>query len=172
MALTCQMAISPSSYRAGQSPSPMALLTVYNPNAVAVVVTGVVLVFKDAQGSPRQFSVSPSVVPVGYGQTTSVPALSSITIGPFPIAVGNVAPAAIFNAVPPSSQPSLVQVAMPPQSKIFIEALVYGSDGSVNVSGAAGLLVTYTDAPPVAFQGGFANFYDPNAAAFVAAGVG
>lgn len=172
MALTCQMTVTPGSYQVGQSQPPMCVLQVYNPNATAVVVTGVNLVFKDPQGVPRQFPVLPPLVPIGVGQTTSVPAGSSINIGPFPLAVASVAAGSSFQVVPPGSQPAVVQGSIPLQMQIFVGARVHASDGSVNEAGSAGLFVSYAIPPPVAFQGGFANFYDPNAAALVAAGVG
>lgn len=172
MALTCQMLVSPPSYQAGQSPPAMAILRVYNPNAVAIVVTGVQLVFKDSVGVERPFPILPSVVPIGYGQTVSVPATSSIDIGPFPLAFASSAAASSFERVPPGAQPSMTQGSRPPQEQIFVGAIVTGSDGSSNIAGSAGVLVSYSVSPPVAYQGGFMNFYWPNNAALVAAGVG
>lgn len=150
----------------------MATLFVYNPNAVAVVVTGVELVFKDKVGATVRPVLQPSVVPIGVGQVTSVPALSSLTFGPFPMAFGSAAAASSYDMVPPGAQPGNPQGSQPPQVEIFIGALVYGSDGSVNVAGNTRVLVSYSVPPPLGFQGGFASFGAPNNANLIAAGVG
>lgn len=171
MALQCQMSVNRASYQAGGTP-PMATLTVYNPNAVAVVVTGVELSFTDQLGRALRPVLQPSVVPIGVGQVTSVPALSSITIGPFPMAFGSVSAASSFDMVPPGSQPGNIQGSQRPQDEITIGALVYGSDSSVNVSGAARVLVSYSVPPPLGYQGGFANFGGPNNANLIAVGAG
>ena len=168
MALTCQMTVTPASYQAGQSPPPVASLQVFNPNAVAVSVTGIELVFRDTQGLAQRPPVLEGLPPIGIGQTTSVPSLGVITIA-FPIAVANLASANSFQMVPPSSVPANPQSANPPQSQLVIGARVYGSDGSVNDAGPGGLLVSFANPPPLGFQGGFSHFSGPNNAVLLAA---
>lgn len=172
MALQCQMAINSPSYSAGQTPPPAATLTIFNPNAVAVVVTGVELAFTDKLGQTVRPVIQPSVVPIGPGQPTSVPALGTVTLGPFPMTFGSAAASSSFAMVPPGAQPANVQGSQPPQVEINIGALVYASDGSVNVAGRARVLVSYTVSPPLGYQGGVAQFGGPNNANLVAAGVG
>lgn len=171
MALQCQMSVNNQAYQAGGTP-PQATLTVYNPNAVAVSVTGLELVFRNNAGAAVKPVLQPSVPPTGVGQATSVPALSSITIGPFPMAFGSVAAGSSFAMVPPGSQPSNPQGSQPLQTDINIGALVYASDGSVNVAGMARVFVSFSVAPPQAYQGGYAFFNGPNNANLTAAGVG
>ena len=171
MALTCNMSLNYASYSAGQTPPPMATLQVYNPNAVAVVVTGVEMTFVDSLGQTQRPCINPPLVPIGTGQTVSVPPLSSLNFGPFPLAFGTAAAASSFDMVPPGAQPPLTQGSQKPQQQFFVGARVYGSDGSVNESGRAGILVSYTVSPPLGYQGGFAQFANPNNTALLAAGV-
>lgn len=168
MSLNAQLSVSRPSYQAGSTPVPVVTLTVYNPNASAVSVTGVELSYFDQSGLPTRPAVNASVVPIGVGQTTSVPALSTITIGPFAMAVGSAAAASSYDMVPPGGQPGLPQGSQQPQTEVWVGALVYGSDGSVNVAGRARLLVSYSVAPPLGYQGGFANFAAPNNACLLA----
>lgn len=170
MALQAQLAISTPSYTAGQTPVPTLMLTVYNPNAAAVTVTGVELNYTDQLGNqmPRP-PVITSVPPMGVGQVVVAPALSTITIGPWAIAAGSAAAASSYDMVPQSSQPALVQGAIPPQTQLWIGATVYGSDGSVNVCGKTRMLLSYTVNPPRAFQGGFAQFAGINNGCLLAA---
>ena len=162
MALKCQVSLNYASYTAGQNPPPMATLLVFNPGASAVVVTGVQLEFSDQSGDRIRPAVSPGPMGGSPGMTVSVPTLDDITIGPFPIAVGSAAAANSFAMVEPGDQPPNAQPSQPMQSTILIGATVYGSDGSINVAGPAGLLVSYTSAPPVGYQGGFLQFASPN----------
>ncbi len=162
MALSCQVSLNYASYAAGQNPPPMANVFVYNPGASTVVVTGIVLTFADQFGNPVKPVVSPGLPPTGPGQSVAAGALSSINIGPFPIAVGSAANANSFQTVAPGALPSNPQGSQPAQSILLIGAIVYGSDGSMNVAGAASLLVSYTNPPPLGFQGGFYMFSAPN----------
>jgi len=165
MSLQANVTLNTGSYSAGQNPPPMATVTVYNPNASAVVVTGIQMSSRPQfSGLVNSVAMSPSVPPTGPGQTVSVPALSSITFGPFPMVVGsaaNVNSQAAVNQVG-NLFPINPQGSQPPQTTMLIGATVYGSDGSLNEAGQAGLLVSYTSAPPVAYQGGFLNFAGPN----------
>ncbi len=168
MALTCSVVVTPMAYQAGASPGPVALLTVYNPNASAIVVTGIQLVYKNELGQMQRPPVAESLPPIGPGMTTSVPALSSVSF-PFSLAVANLGSANSYQMVAPGAVPSNPLGAHPPQMKLFIGALVYGSDGSVNEAGAGGLLVSYTVAPPPMYQGGSAFFNGPNNSVLLAA---
>lgn len=165
MSLQAQVTLNYSSYSAGQNPPPMATVQVYNPNATAVVVTGIQMSARP-QFSPlvNSMAMSPSAPPTGPGQTVSVPALSSITFGPFPMAVGSAANVNSFQAVNQTGNlyPINPQGSQPPQTTLLVGATVYGSDGSVNEAGQVGLLLSYASAPPVAYQGGFLNFAGPN----------
>lgn len=165
MALSCQVSLNYSAYSAGQNPPPMATLFVYNPSAVAVSVTGVQMhssVVGDA--NVNRLAMSPSVPPIGPGMTTSVPSLSSINIGPFPVVVGSAANVDSFQAVNQSGNlnPINPQGSQPAQYALQIGATVQGSDGSSNEAGVAPLFVSYTAAPPQAFQGGYLQFASPN----------
>jgi hypothetical protein len=166
MALTCNMTLNIASCVAGQTPPPQATLTVYNPNASPVVVTGVQVQIFDLD-SDIEMPANAPLVPIGPGQTTLVPALSSITIGPFAISVGSAANVNSFAAVNQTGNLFAInpQPTQPPQNVITVGATVYGSDGSVNTAGVAPLLVSYTSAPPLGYQGGFLNFASPNNAA-------
>lgn len=165
MALQCNVTLNYASYSAGQTPPPMATLTVYNPNAVAVVVTAVQIqarVLGDL--GVNRLAMSPSVVPIGPGQMTSVPALSSITIGPFPIVVASAAASNSYQSMGPtgSTTPVNNQGSQPLQYTLMVGAEVLGSDASINQAGQAALLVSGSSAPPLGYQGGFLQFNAPN----------
>ena len=170
MALQCQMSVSNPSITAGQSSQ--ATLTIYNPNAVAVSVTGVELTYADPQGAVMRPSVNPSLIPIGPGQPTAIPALTVQSFGPFPIAIATVAASNGFQSVPVGSIPNNIQGALQPVMQVFIGARVTASDGSINEAGKAGMLVSPTLSPPMGFQGGVAQFGAPNNSNLVAAGVG
>ena len=164
MALQCQIVMSTGACVAGQSPSPMATLQVYNPNASSVAVTGIQIRYYDKLGAPAMSApVGQSMPALGPGQTVVVPTLSSVNFGPFPIAIASPSQACSYPPQPSSAlNPTNPNSAMPPQTFFFIGADVMGSDGSVNQAGQDGLLVSYTIAPPVGYQGGFAHFSGPN----------
>ncbi len=165
MALQCQVSLSYASYATGQNPAPMATVQVFNPNASAVVVTAINVKGRVANDPLRgSLAMLPSCPPIGPGMTTVVPALSSITIGPFPIVVGSAANVNSFQAVNPvgSLNPINPQGSQPAQFQVLVGADVYGSDGSFNEAGEAGLLVSYSSAPPPAYQGGYLQFTNPN----------
>lgn len=163
------MSVNAPSVTAGQTPPAMATLTVYNPNAVAVSVLGVDLVFTDPSGNPIRPSINTGVMPIGVGLTTSAPPLGLITIGPFPLVFNTVANNNPFFDLPAGSSPTNPQGALPPVVQINVGARVTASDGSINVAGVAGILVSPTSQPPVGFQGGVAQFQAPNNAVLVAA---
>lgn len=165
MALQANVTLNTSVYTAGQNPAPMATVTVYNPNASAVTVTSINMkarVFTDP--NLNRLAMLPSLPPTGPGMTTSVPSLSSITFGPFPIVLGSAANMNSFAAVNMSGNlnPVNPQGSQPPQTRVMIGALVYGSDGSANEAGEAGLLLSYASPPPVGYQGGVLQFDAPN----------
>ncbi len=147
---------------AGQNPAPQATVTVYNPNASAISVTGIQMTVKFLNDPlTRTLNGSP---PIGPGMTTLCPALSSITIGPFPVVIpsaSNVNSFAMVNMAG-NINPINPQGSQPPQSVAQIGAYVYASDLSSNVAGVAPLMISYTSAPPVGYQGGFLNLAGPN----------
>ena len=161
MALQCNLTVSSGSVTAGQPTQ--ATLRVYNPNASAIVVTGCSVFLTTQAGQYTTAANVPSVA-IGPGTTTSVPALSSITFGPFAIAVGSAAAASAFAAVFQGTNPNPAnpQPSQKPQAAYFVQALVYGSDGSINTSGVASVLVSYTLPPPMNFQGGPLMLSAPN----------
>lgn len=173
MALTAQVTLSQRSYTAGATPVPTFVIVVANANAVPVVVTGLEFSYTDAFNATVKPAGNVNVPPIGQGQTTTVPALGSITIGPMAIAVGSVANANMFQAVPPSAAPTNPEaLALPTSYELWVGALVYGSDGSVNIAGKDRLLVSPTSQPPLGYQGGFAQFNGVNNVVLTAALVG
>lgn len=166
MALSCQVLLNVASYSAGQTPPPQATVLVFNPNASPVVVTSIQMTARVlySSSSLSRLAMSPSVPPIGPGMTTMAAALSSINIGPFPISVGSAANANPFQAVNQTGNlnPINPQGSQPMQYTLMIGADVYGSDGSYNSAGEVALLVSYTSAPPLAYQGGFLQLAGPN----------
>lgn len=161
MALVCNMTLSQPSVTAGQSSQ--ATLTVYNPNASAVVVTGMQVSVSTVAGQYTP-AVNQSLPPMGWGMTTIAPATSSITFGPFPIAAGSASNVNSYAAVNQTGNlnPINPQPSQSPQQVLMVGATVYGSDGSINTSGKAPLLVSYVPAPPLNYQGGPLFFSAPN----------
>lgn len=169
MSLTCQLSLNPTSYAAGNTPPPALSLLVVNPNAVAVAVTGFEIQFFDQLGNPQRPPVNPPLFPFGPGQGTTIAANSSQTFGPMALPVWTAANSNTFSMVPPGAQPANPQGSQPPQREVYVGALIYGSDGSVNVAGRAKLLVSYNPQPPRGFQGGNADFAGANNAALIQA---
>lgn len=169
MALQCQMTVNYTAYQAGQNPPPMATLQVFNPNASAIAVKGIELQYFDVRGNTISPSTNKPTPAMGPGQNGTVPALSSLTFGPFPIVFGSAANMNSFLDVSTPNPPTAAQpyhmnneVAFPPQTVVLVGAIVTGTDGSSNVAGTAPIIVSYTTPPPVSFQGGFLNFAAPN----------
>lgn len=164
MSLQCQVLMNTIAYSAGQNPPPQATVFVYNPNAVTVVVTAIRMNGMVVGDGTNRLAMAPSVPPIGPGQATSVPALSSINIGPFPIVIASAANDNSFQMVNQTGNlnPVNPQGSQPPQFTVLVGADVYGSDGSFNVAGVAPVLVSYQSSPPLAFQGGFYQFASPN----------
>jgi len=163
MALTCGISINTTAVTADQSPGASATLTVYNPNASAVVVTGARLTYTPlGQTNPSPAaSVATVLIPTGPGQTVSVPALGSITFGPFPVQAHSPSNSSSYNVASPSGgYGGPIQGALPSQEQLIIGAVVEASDGSSNVAAPAGLTVSYYTPPPLGSQGGFLNFAD------------
>lgn len=157
MALNCQLSINPAAYSAGQTPPPSLSLLVVNPNAVAVSVTGVEWQFTDQNLVVTRPPVNPPLFPFGPGQGSSIAALSSQTFGPMALAVWSAANLNPQQTVPPFGAPLQTQGSQRPQTEVWVGALVYGSDGSVNVAGRARLLVSYANAPTRGTLGGNAD---------------
>jgi hypothetical protein len=165
VSLICQVTLNVNTYAAGQNPPPQATLIVFNPNATAVVVTSVQMRARTLNDNLiNRTSMPPSVPPIGPGMTTSVPAGSSINIGPFPVVEASAANNNSFQAVNQTGNlnPINPQGTQRPQHTLMIGADVYGSDGSFNQAGEAGLLVSYGSTPPPGYQGGYLNFAGPN----------
>ena len=166
MALVCAMSLNTGVYSAGQTPPPQATLTVYNPNAVAVSVTGVQVTARAFGDTPiNHVPMAPVLPAIGPGMTTSVPPLGTITVGPFPIVVGSAANANSFQVVNQTANLNPINPqgpALVPQTIVMVGAAVNGSDGSVNVASEAGLTVSYSNSPPLGYQGGFLNYAGPN----------
>lgn len=173
MSLQCALNLSTLAYAVGQTPAPMLALKVYNPNASAVVVTGVQISFWDTVGN-RLVSppVTPPMVPTGPGVPTVVPSLDSITMGPFPVVVQSAANGNASLMVPTSSQPPNMQVSQPLVFNLVIGATVLASDGSTNEASRVQLRVAPQSTPPMGYQGGAANFSDGDSANLVSALVG
>ena len=166
-----------SSGQAGRSPPAQASIIVYNPTASAVVVTAgaVYASMLGAAGSAvAGLAMSPAVLPLGPGMPTTVPALGSITIGPVAVVVPSTAAGNSFQNVGPATYDGDNQGAADyspggqGQFTVMVGATLYGSDGSLNVSGTAPYLVDVPVVPPQGFQGGYANFNAPNNSALLA----
>jgi hypothetical protein len=160
MALVCAMSLNTQVYAAGASPQPQLTLTVGNPNATAVAVTAIQMQYFNAQTlAPLIGAVAPQTPAASPGQNVVVPAGSSLTFGPMPVAVGSASNMSTFYgpAVAGASNVNQ-QLGQPPQSQILIGATVYGSDGSANTATPIGLTVSYTPPPPALSQGGALNF--------------
>ncbi len=146
MALVCSVVLSTGSYAAGATPPPTASIVCGNSGASAVVVTGVQLsgrVFgSSTPGNP--VSMGNALPPYGPGAPVVVAAGGSASVGPFPVTVGNVAA-----GVGGVSQPS-----QPADFILMVGAMVFGSDGSRNEAGEAGMLVSYSVRPRAGTQGG------------------
>ncbi len=163
MTLRCALVMNSNSFVAGQTPVPQASLTVANDAAAPVNVTGVDLYFTDVVGNVVRPAGSVPLAPIGFGQTTVVPAASSITIGPMGVALGSAASVNSYASVPPQSIPTnSQQLALPAGQQLFLRARVYGSDGSVADASPAQFTVWPSIQPPLGFQGGFAQFADPD----------
>ena len=67
--------------------------------------------------------------------------------------------------------PALIQGSQPPQLEVWIGALVYASDASVNVSGRTRVLVSYTVAPPLGAAALVGGYLWPVAALFLTSGL-
>lgn len=165
MALQCAILLSQTATNAGQTPPVPFSIVVYNPNASPVTVTGV-RVFAQLLGQPG-FSApmaNEPLVPIGPGQTTTVPPLGTITIGPMSGVLPSVGSSAnAFQGVPmPGTQWTNTNPAEPPQVTAQISAYVYASDGSVNVAVPMGLTASGYLNPPQGYQGGYLNFAAPN----------
>lgn len=160
MSLQCQMSISTTSMVAGQTPTPMASLLVYNPNASAVVVTGAQVTLHTPAGD-FELAMSVPTIQLSPATNTSIAALGSLTLGPFGLSAGSPANASSFQTAFPATATNQ-QPSSPPQQVVMVGALVYGSDGSINDAGKAPILVSFTPPPPQGWQGGYLNLSAPN----------
>jgi hypothetical protein len=143
MALTCTVATTPTTYQAGSTPPPSFTISCSNATAAAIVVTGVELVFTDGSDVVIKPPVATPIVPLGPGMIVSVPASSSITLGPFSLAVASAANARIEQMVPPNTAPLNMQGSQPTTYTLKVGATVYASDGSVNAATADTITIQY-----------------------------
>lgn len=162
MALQCQLSFNAASCTAGCSPPPQLYLSVYNPNAVAVTVTGVQVYTRDISGNMTRAPAGNVSFPVGPGQPTTIAALGTQILGPVAFAVSSAANASSFQNVAQVSGSATPndQLSQSPQSIVVAAATVLGSDGSSNEAGTAGLLVSYTQVPAAGSQGGFLAYFN------------
>jgi hypothetical protein len=172
LSLTCNITLNVTTNTAGStaapnatgsSPAAMATLSVYNPNATAVAVTAIQMAFYNAvTGAAFNSLVAPMMPAASPGQTTVVPALSTIAFGPMPVAVGSAASMNSFYGQAIVGSPAAnPQMGQPPQTQILVGATVYGSDGSANEAGRAGLTISYNPTSPPTYQGGYLQFHVP-----------
>ena len=146
MALVCTVVLSATSYSAGATPPPTATVLCYNNGASSVVVTGVQM-YGRVHGSSTLGNPVPmanALPPYGPGAPVTAAAASLASIGPFPVTVGSAA-----SAIGGNSQPT-----QPADFILMVGATVFGSDGSRNEAGEAGMLVSYSVRPRVNTQGG------------------
>lgn len=164
MALQCNLTMNVASAVAGQSPAPQATLTVYNPNATAVSVVAVQLAFYNAiNNAPVNSSAAMPVPATSPGQTITAPALTSITIGPFPITAGSASANPFWMSTPiAGSAVATPQIGELPITQMILGATVYGSDGSINEAGRVGFTISPNPFPPPTYQGGWLQFNVPN----------
>lgn len=164
MALNCKADLNTFVYAVGQTPPPQVTITVYNTGAASVTVTGIQVSAHVVGSTQEALPISFPLPPTGPGMTVTVPTLSSITFGPFPVTLGSAANVNPFQMVNQSGNlnPINPQPSQPPNYTVAIGGIVYGSDFSVNVIDPAALNVSHGFPPPAGFQGGFLNFAGPN----------
>jgi hypothetical protein len=177
MPLACQAYVYPSAC-SGEQPV-TAVLTVTNATASPIAITGAALSMAQL-GDGLAISRAENVLPLGPGMPVVVPASSTIIVGPFQVVVHSNAGANSFQSVGPAgalTDPQLSEARGDqngnhfPQFVVLVSATVYGSDGSVNVSGTAPLLVDVVVPPPLGYQGGFLHLSAPNNLVTYLAGV-
>jgi hypothetical protein len=163
LALNVAIALSTASITPPQAV--YATLVVYNPNALGVSVTNVQLICTPLGATTEAIGGNFGVVPIGPGTTTLCPALGTITIGPFPLVQPSLANGGTFyllNNESWGSSPANAQGALPLQQNYQVNALVYGSDLSVNTAAPASFLVSYIPPPPVGTMGGVLQLNNPS----------
>ena len=159
MALDCIIALSKTNWTVGSNLGPKAFLTCNNATAAAISVTGIQM---ELTQRGAKMILPGSVAAIGAGSTVIVPALSAIKIGPIDLAIPSV-------GVQDSGNLMSAQIADP---LVMVGATVYGSDGSINLAGAAPLQLRSIRQPAAATRGGFLNMAEgSNAATGDAAGV-
>jgi hypothetical protein len=152
--------VSSYAYQAGQNPPPTVTLVVANPNATAVMVTGVQIVPTIVGQTGQALSIAPILPALGPGQNVTVPALGSLNLGPFPIVFASAANVNQFQMVNQvgNLNPVNPQLAELATYSISIGAIVSVSDGSNNTAVPAVLTVSPPSQPPLGTQGGFEIF--------------
>jgi hypothetical protein len=161
MALQCALNFVSSTYTAGATPPPQLSMTLFNPNAFAVLVLGVRIYTKDPSGALSQSPYGEVSWPVGPGSNVTVPALGTLLMGPVAFTVGSAANANGAQYVSQvAGQATLPQSAEPPQRTVLAAATVAASDGSLNEATPAALVVSYTSQPPALSQGGSLTYFN------------
>jgi len=157
MALQCQMGLNTFSVNAGQTA--YATLTVYNPNAVPVVVTSALLrlsVLGDT--GVNHMTMTGSIIPLIAGAPSTVAALGTSNFGPIAINLGSAAASNAFQTIPLVNAGGISTLSAQPSQPIsyvvLVGADVTGSDGSVNQAGTAPLVLSPAVGPQVNSQGG------------------
>lgn len=163
MALNCSISLDRNAYAAGQQPL-KCYLTVYNPNASALVLTAAVLRVEDWNNARNRLPANVPQMPYDDGVSTLIPALGTVVFGPFNITVALPANVNAFIDPPPATfeNPRNPQLSLPPSLTCRVGCVVYASDRSANEAAPAGFLLSYGNPPPSTYQGGFAVFSEPN----------
>jgi hypothetical protein len=149
MALTCTLTLNKATMGAGQTPPPLATLTVVNPNAVPVAVLGGRISFNVAGLPLTRPPYSEVLLPIDPGQNTTIAASGSTVIGPFPIQLQLPVTNYFLSVdVPGTSTPTNAQPSQPTSWSIQVGGRVQGSDGSDNAITPATITVTYINSTP------------------------
>lgn len=162
MALNCSVGLNVTAYQAGASTMPMAIITVYNPNATSVAVTGIQMSAVVYGHRSQRLPMGQSVPPTGPGQNTLVAAGGTVTIGPFPLSIGSAAyPSSNAPAIQEptfATYPINPQPTATPSYVVVVGATVFGSDLSSNTASTAGFTLSSSFPPAFGSQGGAFDF--------------
>lgn len=168
MALIASVTLDRLSYSGGDTPL-KCTLTVYNPNASAIVVTAAVLRVEDWNNPRNRIPCNIPLIPYSAGQSSLIPALGTLSFGPFNIAAVQPGSMNAYIDPPPTNMLGLgfgnaVQPdnAFPGSVQCRVGCVVYASDRSATEASPAGFLLNYTNPPPPTYQGGWATFSNGN----------
>ncbi len=168
MPLNCQFTIDPTAITDGQQvPIVTIALTVSNPGATAVAVTGVDVHFSDRSVNQVRPGLAPLALPMGQNQSNIIQAGATVMFGPFPIAIWSSGKLNVSAMIRPDSSP--LSTSGSPQYPVLVGGIVYGSDGTANVASPSRLLISLSSAPARAYVGGNADFSSAGDSALLAA---